>query len=87
MLESPDSFLLAIVSNHSREHIGSIKHGPVNPHHKTESIGLLIEAKTGKGVVTETIAAATSWAFDSLKLAKFLAGACASKMPSVNANA
>jgi ribosomal-protein-alanine N-acetyltransferase len=87
MLTSPDSFLLAIVTNHTREHIGSIKLGPINPHHKAAPIGLAIGVKTGVGVVTAMVTAAIIWAFDSLKLAKVLAGACAGKMGSDNANA
>jgi ribosomal-protein-alanine N-acetyltransferase len=85
--ESTDSVLLAIVTKKTKVHIGNIKLGPINPHHKTASIGLLIGAKAwwGKGVATETIAATTSWAFDKLHLAKVSAGAYASNVASIRA--
>ena len=87
MLKSPDSFLLAIVTNDTREHIGNIKLGPINPHHKTASIGLLIGAKAwwGKGVATETIEAVTEWAFTSVNLSKVSAGAYSSNVASISA--
>ncbi|NBX23645.1 MAG: N-acetyltransferase [Microbacteriaceae bacterium] len=87
LLASTDSYLLAIVTNDTREHIGNIKLGPINSHHSTASIGLFIGSKDwwGKGVATETIAAVTAWAFDTVKLAKVCAGAYASNVASIRA--
>ncbi len=87
MLKASDSFLLAILTNDTREHIGNIKLGPINPHHQTGSIGLLIGAKAwwGKGVATETIEAVTEWAFSSINLSKVSAGAYSSNVASIRA--
>jgi RimJ/RimL family protein N-acetyltransferase len=87
MLASSDSFLLAVLTNESHEHIGNIKLGPINRNHETASIGLFIGEKTwwGKGVATETIAAVSDWAFNSVNLSKLSAGAYATNIASIRA--
>jgi RimJ/RimL family protein N-acetyltransferase len=87
LLKSTDSYLLAIVTNETHEHIGNIKLGPINVHHNTASIGRFIGSKEwwGKGVATETVAAVTAWAFDTVALTKVSAGAYASNVASIRA--
>lgn len=86
-VESPNSYLLAITVAETGEHIGNIKLGPINAHHKNGSIGLLIGEKNwwGKGVATEVIAALSRWAFETLGLAKLTAGAYSSNVGSIRA--
>lgn len=57
-------------------HIGNIKLGPINPHHKTADISLVIGEKDcwGKGYAGEAIALVTRHAFETLKLEKLRAG-------------
>src|SRR3989338_5525401 len=67
----------AMVRKDSCTHIGNIKLGPIDPHHKVGSIGIMIgdKASWGKGFATEAIQLLTAYAFDALRLHKVTAGA------------
>jgi ribosomal-protein-alanine N-acetyltransferase len=75
--ESPDSYLFGIFSREGRIHHGNIKLGPVSERHANAGIGLMIgdAGMWGKGVATEVIGAVSTWAFETLGLAKLYAGA------------
>lgn len=57
------------------KHVGNIRLGPINWHHKTAPIGLLVGDKNywGKGVASEAIDAITRFAFEKLDLNKVYA--------------
>lgn len=75
--QNPANIFLAIMSKDTGRHIGNIKLGPIDSHHKVGSIGLMIGDKNswGKGLATEAVKLLTDYAFDTLKLHKVTAGA------------
>ena len=68
--------LLGIFEQAGGRHVGNIKIGPVNPHHRCASVGLIIgeKARWGRGYATEAIALAARYAFTVLGLHKLTAG-------------
>ena len=72
----PSALLLGIFDNQTALHVGNIKIGPVNPHHGTADIGLIIGRKSfwGRGIATEAIALARDHAFGTLGIEKLTAG-------------
>ena len=72
----PDSYLFAIVRKDTGTHIGNIKLGPVDRHHLTGSIGILIGERDswGQGFGTEAIRSVVTFAFEGLGLHKLTAG-------------
>lgn len=78
-------FVICTIDNN--EHIGNIKLGPINPYHKSGSIGLIIgtEDYWGKGIATEAIRLLTEYGFEVLKLNKIDAGAYSENIGSINA--
>lgn len=73
--ESDDSLLLGMFLKEGAKHVGNIKLGPINRHHETGDIGLLIGegSEWGKGHACEAIALLTEYAFAHLSLAKLTA--------------
>ena len=69
-------FLFGIFLKGSMKHIGNIKLGPINKHHKRADIGLIIGDKDcwGKGFAKEVISMISQFGFNQLKLAKLSAG-------------
>lgn len=86
-LASPDAFLFRIARADDDTHIGNIKLGPVNRHHNSAQIALLIGARAhqGQGHATEAIAAVTAWGFATLALARIEAGCYADNLGSLRA--
>lgn len=76
MNDSKDNVLFGICIRETGEHVGNIKLGPINDHHRRADIGLLIgsAAHWGKGYATEAIAAITDVALTTLGLHKVTAG-------------
>lgn len=72
----PDYAFYAIVLKDGGIHIGNIKLGPIDPHHKLADIGILIGRKDcwGKGYATEAIKLLSDYAFGVLGLHKITAG-------------
>ena len=68
--------LLGIFELAGGRHVGNIKIGPVNPHHQSASVGLIIgeKARWGRGYATEAIALAARYSFTALGLHKLTAG-------------
>ena len=73
---SEDSLFLGMFLKSSGTHIGNIKLGPMDWHHRRGDIGLIIGDKVqwGKGFATEAIAGVTGYAFAVLDLHKLSAG-------------
>lgn len=74
MNASTDNYLFGIFAD--LRHIGNIKLGPIDRHHRRGEIGLLIGDRSwwGRGIGREVIGLVTDFAFDALKLHKVTAG-------------
>ncbi|MBY0431841.1 MAG: GNAT family N-acetyltransferase [Rhodospirillales bacterium] len=74
-LETPRLRLRTLTPDDGR-HVGNIKLGPINRHHRRGDIGLLIGERDqwGRGLAAEAIAAMTAYAFAELGLNKVVAG-------------
>ena len=66
----------AIIAKDSDEHIGNIKLGCINWHHRYGDVGLIIGRKEyfGRGIATECIQLITEYAFTHLSLHKVWCG-------------
>lgn len=84
VVESDDSILFGIRYVPGGRHVGNIKLGPVDRHHRRAEIGLLIgdRAMWGRGIAASAIELATRHAFDALGLLKVTAGCYASNVGS-----
>lgn len=81
-----DVFFLGIIQNHSLNHVGNIKLGPVNWLHKFAEIGIVIQQEDwGKGYGTEAISLITEFAFTTLGLHKVWAGCLSENIGSIKA--
>lgn len=82
-----DEPFFAICSSENDLHIGNIKLGPINWHHRNADISLFIGDKDywGKGYATEAIQVITDYGFNLLNLNKFKAGCYAENMGSAKA--
>jgi len=71
-----NEYLFGIFLRAGDDHVGNLKIGPVNPHHRLGDISLFIGEPRcwGKGYATEAIIAASRYAFDSLAVRKLSAG-------------
>ena len=80
VLASPNILFLGIKSHQLGRHVGNIKLGPIDLHHKTGEIGILIGDKSawGKGIATSAIEALCKIAINRLMLRKLTAGCYAS---------
>ena len=87
VLTSPNSLFLGIKSHQLGRHVGNIKLGPIDQHHKTSDIGILIgdKAAWGRGIATSAIEAISEIGRDRLKLRKLTASCCASNLGSQRA--
>jgi RimJ/RimL family protein N-acetyltransferase len=85
--DDPNSLLLAMVITNDQRHIGNIKIGPVDWHHRTGDIGLLIGNADcwGQGYASEAIAALAGYAFTALGLEKLTAGVYAPNVGCIRA--
>jgi [ribosomal protein S5]-alanine N-acetyltransferase len=72
---STHSLLLGIFDG-GDQHVGNIKLGPIDRHHRVGDIGILIgePSSWGKGYASEAIALMSAHAFSALSLAKLTAG-------------
>lgn len=75
-LGSKTELLFAICLAADDRHIGNIKLGPINEHHRSADVSLFIgeKAEWGKGYAGEAISLVTKHAFTRLKLNKLKAG-------------
>jgi len=84
---NPDAFLLRIAEAKDDLHIGNIKLGPFNRHHKSAQISLLIgeTSKHRLGYATEAIARVTRWGFEDCGLHRIEGGCYAANLGSLRA--
>lgn len=70
-----DTLLLAIIDGADGLHVGNVKVGPLDPHHGTADLGIMLGEKSvwGRGLGTESIRQATSLAFEELGARKLTA--------------
>ena len=82
-----DTLFLAIVRVSDGRHVGNVKIGPLDPHHGTADLGLLIgdPDSRGQGLGTETIRLAAEVAFAELGARKLNAGCYSDNVASANA--
>lgn len=85
--DRPDVVLLGIEDLVGGLHIGNIKLGPINGHHQTASIGIMIGDKSrwGKGYASEAIGRLVEHATNELQVRKFTAGCYAQNKGSIHA--
>jgi len=82
-----DYLLLAIVLKDKNRHIGNIKIGPINRVHGFADLGIMIGEKSfwGKGLATDALKLAVTYAFNELNLHKLSAGVYADNIGSIKA--
>ncbi len=87
VIASETSYLFAIIESSTDRHIGNIKIGPINSHHKYADISYFIGERScwGKGYAKQAIKAATTYAFNKLKLLSVRAGSYAKNAASIRA--
>lgn len=70
------NIFLGVFLKKNNAHIGNIKLGPINYHHKRADIGFVIGDKKywGQGFASESIQTLASYAFETLGLEKLTAG-------------
>lgn len=75
-LASPDTLMLGIRSRSLQRHVGNIKLGPIDRHHQTADIGILIgdSAAWGRGIATSAIDLLCTVAREQLGIRKVTAG-------------
>jgi RimJ/RimL family protein N-acetyltransferase len=82
-----DEFLFGMFLGADGRHIGNIKVGPVNPHHRLADVSLFIGERDcwGRGYAAEAIAAVSRHAFGALGVRKLCAGMYAPNVASARA--
>lgn len=82
-----NEFLFGIFLLSDARHIGNIKIGPINPHHRVGDISLFIGDRDswGRGYATEAIVALSEHAFSTLAMRKVSAGIYAPNTGSIRA--
>lgn len=85
--ESSESILFGIFFKEGDLHLGNIKLGPVNWHHRLADVGVILGRRSswGKGIATEAIELVCGYAFAGLSLHKLTAGCYASNVGSARA--
>jgi len=83
---NPSVLLLGMIDKRDGKHVGNIKLA-FEPRHRRGDIGLIIgdKAKWGRGFGRESIEAVSDYAFNTLNLAKVMAGCYASNVGSIRA--
>jgi ribosomal-protein-alanine N-acetyltransferase len=85
---SADDLLLGLFpQSEPQRHIGNIKLGPINRHHRAAPVGIAIGVVQfwGRGFATQAIAALADYAFSVLELDRLEAGFYAANEPSQRA--
>lgn len=87
MVESPTSYLFAIVDSGSSQHIGNLKIGPINTNHGFADLSYFVGDKAfwGRGCATEAIGIAARIAFTRLGIRRLQAGLYESNVASARA--
>ena len=87
MRDDPDSLFLAIERGDDGRHIGNIKIGPIDRHHMSAAMGVIVGDKqsSGRGFATEAIRVAAQHAFQYMGVEKLWAGCYAPNVASIRA--
>lgn len=82
-----DTHTFAIIAKDTEKHIGNIKLGGINEHHRFGDIGLIIghEEYFGRGIGTECICLVTDFAFNTIRLHKVWCGIYENNISSIRA--
>ena len=74
--KDPNTHMFAIMLKEDGRHIGNVKVGPINMHHKFAEVGIMMGEKSmrGKGYGTETIVLVSEYSFEKLGVHKLIAG-------------
>jgi RimJ/RimL family protein N-acetyltransferase len=82
-----DAVFLAIVRRSDGRHIGNLRIGAIDRHHRSATIALVIGDRTawGRGLGSDAITTATRYAFTSLDLDKLTARCYATNLGSIRA--
>ncbi len=81
------SWLFAMVLTAGKQHVGNIKIGPINPHHKYADVSYFIGDRScwGQGLATEAIGLVTRIGFERLELNRLQAGVYSGNVASAKA--
>lgn len=84
--DTSNAFFAIVLKNEDR-HIGNIKIGPIDAHHRLADIGILIGEKDcwGRGYASEAISLLVTYAFVTLNLHKVTAGCYAPNKGAIKA--
>jgi len=76
MVESPDSYLFAIVAKEGRQHVGNLKVGPIQAQHSYADVSYFIGEKSvwGRGLASDAIRCSIHIGFERLGLHRLQAG-------------
>lgn len=82
-----DAMFLAIIRQSDHRHIGNLRIGAIDRHHRSATIALMIGERSawGQGLGSDAIAAATHHAFTALGLDKLTARVYATNLGSIRA--
>lgn len=82
-----DAIFLAIIRRADGRHIGNLRIGAIDRHHASATVAIMIGDKSawGQGIGTDAIAAATAYAFDTLRLDKLTARCYGTNRSSIRA--
>jgi ribosomal-protein-alanine N-acetyltransferase len=86
MNDDPGQHLFGMFESETNRHIGNIKLGFINPHHRKGQLSLFIGSKEfhGRGFATEAVTEITRWGFAVCDLLKIEAGCYDSNMASLS---
>lgn len=76
MRASSHSYLFGIFERESRRHVGNVKLGPIEPHHRYADVSYFLGERDawGKGYATDAVRTATRFGFERLGLHRVQAG-------------
>ncbi len=86
-LQDGTSVLAGIFIKATHQHIGNIKLGPINHHHRFAEMGLILGERScwGKGYASEAIKVFSDFGFETLGLNRIVAGAYLENQGSIKA--
>jgi RimJ/RimL family protein N-acetyltransferase len=87
MSKDRKNILFGIFEKASKRHVGNIKVGPIDLHHETAVVGLMIGERAcwGRGYATEAISEVSRYGFMQLGLKKLVAGVYENNIGSLRA--
>lgn len=85
--DAADTLFLAIIRRDDGRHVGNLRLGAIDSHHRSATVALVIGERSawGAGLGSDAIAAATAYAFGELGLCKLTARCYAPNLGSIRA--